>query len=250
VIARQARLIARWMQLGFIHGVMNTDNCSIAGETIDYGPCAFMDRFEPGKVFSSIDQTGRYAWGNQGRIGHWNVAQLAQALLPAIDSDEDKAISAAQSAVDRFPQLFQAAHVGGFAQKLGLSEDVAPAFIDETLEMLAAVGVDYTLFWRTLTDSPDDVPSILETPEFFADWANKWQAMSPDREVMKQANPVAIPRNHMIQNLISAGETGDFSLFHNMNVALQRPFDAASVPAAYTAAPEVGQEVQRTFCGT
>ncbi|MEL6583205.1 MAG: YdiU family protein [Pseudomonadota bacterium] len=252
VIARQARLVATWMQLGFIHGVMNTDNCSIAGETIDYGPCAFMDGFDPNKVFSSIDQQGRYAWGNQGRIAHWNMAQLAQALLPVIDADEDKAIEAAQAAVNRFPALFQLAYVEGYLAKLGLPAEVegGEALVEATLTLLAQAGVDYTQFWRAISRDVGEAAQMFADKAAFEAWAETWQALGPDHAAMLGENPVIIPRNHQVQAAITAAERGDYSMFEALTRALETPFTFSDQTAPYIAAPAPEEEVERTFCGT
>lgn len=250
VIERQAWLVARWMQLGFIHGVMNTDNCTISGETIDYGPCAFMDTFEAGKVFSSIDHYGRYAWGNQGRIAHWNMAQLGQALLPMLHEDEDKAVHIAQEAVDYFPQVFHRAYVAGFAAKLGLPADAPAGFIDQTLQMLEAIGADYTNFWRGLSEDPEQVAHMLADPEPFRAWRADWQALSPDLAVMAQTNPAIIPRNHMVQKVLSAAQMGDFEPFNEISKVLAQPFDAGSETEKWRIPPTQNEEVTRTFCGT
>ena len=258
VVERQACLVAQWMQLGFIHGVMNTDNCTISGETIDYGPCAFMDGFDPGKVFSSIDQGGRYSWGSQGRIAHWNMAQLAQALLPLLDVDEDKAVELAQGVVDRFPALFQRHHLEGFCAKLGIAEPEAgdAALVEATLEMLAGAGVDHTVFWRHLRGALSDAGPLREviSGEAFDAWFERWEArvrgLAMAEYTMAGANPVRIPRNHQVEAAIEAAERGDYAPFEALNSALTEPYAEDPALLAYEARPEAHEVVHRTFCGT
>ncbi|MGB0497431.1 MAG: protein adenylyltransferase SelO [Rubricella sp.] len=251
VAARQAALVAQWMRLGFIHGVMNTDNCQIAGETIDYGPCAFMEAFDPGKVFSSIDHAGRYAWGNQGRIAHWNVSRLAQALLPILGEGE-AAVERAQAAVDTFPDAFSKAHVEGFSRKLGLAEP-DPEFVNETLEMLAEAAPDWTLFWAALTEEAtggEVDPAALLGGADAERWLNAWRARSPDPAPMRAENPIYIPRNHRVEEAIAAGVDGDFEPFERLLSVVTRPFDPQPESAAYRAPASAEEEVRVTFCGT
>lgn len=255
VAARQATLIAQWMQLGFIHGVMNTDNCAIGGETIDYGPCAFMDGFDPGKVFSSIDQQGRYAWGNQGRIGHWNVSKLAQAMLPLM-GDGDAGVERAQAAVDTFPALFEAAHVAGFGAKLGLRDGLT-APIDGVFQVMAAAGVDYTLFFRHLTTlasggSAAPLEALFTDTTELRAWLTEWDAARADDagERMAAVNPIYIPRNHRLEAAIFAAQMGDYGPFEQLGRVLANPFTQNADFAEFEAPPTPDEEVQRTFCGT
>lgn len=264
VIAAQAELIARWMQLGFIHGVMNTDNMTVSGESIDYGPCAFVDVFHPGKVFSSIDRDGRYAWGNQPAAGHWNLSRLAEALLPILSDDRDRALAIAEAAVERFGAQFSGHYLQGFGAKLGfVSGALDPGFLEETLGALAEQKVDFTLFFRHLTHvaagGPTDILArLFDRPEAFEGWFAKWNAQvsrtgeDPARRLaaMRAANPIRIPRNHRVEQAIQDGQRGDFGAFHRLVEATSRPFDERPEFADLEAAPEPGQEVCRTFCGT
>ena len=240
VIAAQARLIARWMCVGFIHGVMNTDNMSVAGETIDYGPCAFMDAYHPEKKFSSIDEMGRYAYANQPRIAHWNLVRLAETLLPLISEAQ------AQAAIDAFPALFQDALSAGFRAKLGL-RDAQPddmTMVQELLDAMAANAADFTLTFRRLCEDA--------LPDAFDAWRTRWQARlkDADRETMRLANPAFIPRNHRVEFALAAAQAGDFSLFEELVRVLSRPFDDQPEFAKYADPPAPGEIVQRTFCGT
>ncbi|MEL6768453.1 MAG: YdiU family protein, partial [Pseudomonadota bacterium] len=247
VMARQAQLVARWMGIGFIHGVMNTDNMTISGETIDYGPCAFMDAYSEDRVFSSIDVTGRYAYGNQPKIAHWNLAQLAQALLPLLPGAEEAAVELAQAAINRFPGLYREAWLGVMRNKLGLSE-AAEGDAELVAELLAAMeesGADFTLTFRRLSDhgapGPEDAPGIggataaqlFEQPAAFEAWAERWQARlaaqhmsAAERQAsMRAANPLFIPRNHLVEEALQAAEEGDLGPFEKLNGVLARPFD-------------------------
>ncbi|MDJ1007496.1 MAG: YdiU family protein [Paracoccaceae bacterium] len=251
VVAAQARLVARWMGVGFIHGVMNTDNTAISGETIDYGPCAFMDAYHPGRVFSSIDRMGRYAYGRQPEILVWNLAQLATALLPLMGEDTDAAVEAATEAVNRFPDLYAAAWLGEFRAKLGLKteEDGDAALVTALLTAMAEAGLDFTNAFRSLGG---DMPPAL------APWRETWVARlaregatPEDRaSALAAANPAVIPRTHRIEAAIEAGLAGDYAPFHDLNRILATPFALAAPDAAYADPPAPGEEVTRTFCGT
>jgi uncharacterized protein YdiU (UPF0061 family) len=246
VIARQAELIARWMCVGFIHGVMNTDNMSIAGETIDYGPCAFMDKYNPETVFSSIDEHGRYAYANQPRIAHWNLVRLAETLLPLLGEDENEARAQAQAAIDAFPALFEAALSAGFRAKLGL-RDARPddmAMVQDLLDTMAANEADFTLTFRSLGDGA--------LPDVFDGWRVRWQERlkDADRDLMRAANPAFIPRNHRVEEALAAATVGDFVPFETLVKVLSRPYDDQPEFAAYRDPPRPEQVVLRTFCGT
>jgi len=246
VIARQAELIARWMCVGFIHGVMNTDNMSIAGETIDYGPCAFMDKYHPETVFSSIDEHGRYAYANQPRIAHWNLVRLAETLLPLLGEDENEARAQAQAAIDTFPLLFEAALSAGFRAKLGL-RDAEPddmAMVQELLDAMAANESDFTLTFRSLSNGA--------LPEAFDAWRARWQERlkNADRDLMRCANPAFIPRNHRVEEALAAATAGDFTPFETLVTVLSKPYEDQPQFAAYMDPPRPEQVVQRTFCGT
>jgi len=266
VVARQARLVARWMGVGFIHGVMNTDNCSIAGETIDYGPCAFMDAYHPDRVFSSIDSYGRYAYANQPQIAVWNCAQLASALLPVIDADEARAVDLATEAVHGFAPQHEAAWAEVFRAKLGLArEDEGDAELaQELLVAMARGGADFTRVFRALARLPDvpgaDEPARAEftDPPAFDAWAARWRARlgregraeAGRQAAMAAANPAFIPRNHRIEQAIQAAVAGDMAPFERLVAVLAKPFDDQPEAADLAAAPEESEVVRRTFCGT
>jgi uncharacterized protein YdiU (UPF0061 family) len=267
VIERQARLVAQWQLLGFIHGVMNTDNMLLSGETIDYGPCAFMDTFDPETVFSSIDHGGRYAYCNQPGIAHWNLTVLAQCLLPLIDSDQQRAVALAQAAVDTFPERFVTAHQTGLNRKLGLMsrEEADSELGAELLALLNELQVDLTLFFRHLADfaapgsGAPEVGDVFAMPARVLPWMQRWQARC-DRErttpeerqrAMYRANPVYIPRNHLVEEVITAAvEQADFAPFHRLVDRLARPFDYDPADADYARPPRPDQIVRQTFCGT
>ncbi|SEM43509.1 Uncharacterized conserved protein YdiU, UPF0061 family [Loktanella fryxellensis] len=250
VVAAQARLIARWMGLGFIHGVMNTDNMSVAGETIDYGPCAFMEGYDPAQVFSAIDRGGRYAYANQPGIALWNLAQLATALIPLMP-DPDTAVEDFTIRINRFADLYQTAWVQTFGAKIGLADpgpDDAP-LIQRLLDLMAQDRADFTTTFATLgTD-----PAPLTNTAAFAAWSADWQSRrSPDHTaIMARVNPRIIPRNHRIAEAIAAAEHGDMVPFHTLVAMVTQPFaplDAARAPFAQPAAAD--EVVTRTFCGT
>ena len=263
VVAKQARLVARWMQVGFIHGVMNTDNCSIAGETIDYGPCAFMDAFDRAKVFSSIDQHGRYAWGNQPQIAHWNLAQLAQTLLPLFESDHEKAKSQAESALSTFPEVFAQAYTRGLAQKIGVLQDDQEGLklANDLLDLMTRDEVDFTLLFRRLTTSVQTgelspVREMFNNHEQFENWAELWQEQTRNDDTaariktMRSANPVFIPRNHRLQEAITAANTSDFAPFRRLLKVLAHPYQEQPEYAEFENPPEPDEVVCATFCGT
>src|SRR5215212_4217475 len=237
VIERQASLIAQWLLVGFIHGVMNTDNMSIAGETIDYGPCAFLDAYHPATVFSSIDQFGRYAYGNQPRIGHWNLARLAETLLPLLAEEQEAAVADAHQALDAFAPRFEAAYQSGMRKKLGLisaAEDDTQ-LIRDLLTAMAEGQADFTLTFRGLSDAAAEpsadvqVRSLFRTPEAYDGWAVRWrerlgqdpQSAEQRRAAMRAANPRYIPRNHRVEAVIAAAvERDDFALFEELLTVL------------------------------
>ncbi|MBV0891677.1 YdiU family protein [Paracoccus sp. Z118] len=249
VVARQAETVAQWMALGFIHGVMNTDNMAVSGETIDYGPCAFMDGYHPDTVFSSIDRGGRYAWSEQPRVAVWNLAQLASCLIPVM-GEEQQAVAEATTIVHAFPELYQFAWLRRFGAKLGLS-DPAPedrALIERLLDVMAAQQADFTRVFRGLVTG--EAAAEFTDPEPFKAWAADWRARNPDPDLAARANPARIPRNHRIQQVIDAGVGGDFAPFHRLNEALALPFDARPEWDDLSLPPSAGQEVRVTFCGT
>jgi uncharacterized protein YdiU (UPF0061 family) len=265
VVARQAALVARWLCLGFIHGVMNTDNTSIAGETIDYGPCAFMDAYHPASVFSSIDQGGRYAFSNQPRIALWNLTRLAECLLPLFAETEEAAIEAAQGALGHFAAAFDTAFHGGMRAKLGIDDvqDGDSALIGDLLKTMADGGADFTLAFRALGEAAigndDPFRSLFVDPSSIDGWLARWRerlassSMSADarREAMRRVNPAFIPRNHRIEQAIRAAtDRNDFTLFHQLNEILAHPFDDQPDHAGYALPPQPDERVLQTFCGT
>ena len=249
----QAELIAAWMSFGFIHGVMNTDNCSIAGETIDYGPCAFMDVFDHNRVFSSIDRMGRYAYANQPSIAAWNMAQLATALIQMAEDPNDW-VEDATEIVHGMPDLLQAAWMRRFRAKLGLtaSEDGDLELSTDLLRVMAEGQADFTNTCRALTDG--DARDQFLDPVQFDNWEQRWlrrvEGEEDPQAVMRAANPVLIPRNHRIEALISEAVEGDFTGFHRLHTALAQPFEAASEFDDLRRPPSDSEVVQATFCGT
>ena len=259
VIGRQAQLVAKWMQIGFIHGVMNTDNMSIAGETIDYGPCAFMDAFDPSAVFSSIDQMGRYAYANQPRIALWNLTRLAECLLPLMAEDQDKAIEIAKSELNRFSDRFDLAFTTGMLAKLGISGDADDdQLIGEFLALMAESRVDFTLAFRRLCDAADDDAGSLRAmfgePAGFDAWFVKWRNARQRRGLtssdMRKANPAFIPRNHRIEAAIQAALRDDYAPFEELLTVLSRPYEDQPEMAHYAEPPREEERVTQTFCGT
>jgi uncharacterized protein YdiU (UPF0061 family) len=265
VAARQAPLIAQWLHIGFIHGVMNTDNCAISGETIDYGPCAFLDAYDPAAVFSSIDQGGRYAYGNQPRIAQWNLARLAETLLPLLAEEEQAAIDSAQEALAGFAPRFQAAYLGGLRRKLGLTteQEGDAALVQDLLQRMADNQADFTLTFRALCDATagpegDAVARALFTdPGAYDAWAPAWRqrlAAEPAadrRAAMRATNPAFIPRNHLVEEaIVAAVAREDFQPFEALLAVVTRPFDDQPEAARYALPPRPEQRVLQTFCGT
>ena len=253
VIEAQAKLIAQWMGVGFIHGVMNTDNCQIAGETIDYGPCAFMDRYHPMQVYSSIDRMGRYAYGNQPNIIVWNMAQLATALVPLMP-DTDAAISAFTAAVHAMPARIEQNRREVFAAKIGISRPTAKddALIQDLLTLMADGRADFTNTFRALgTGAARD--QFLERDKF-DHWQERWQCrleQEPEAErMMKTSNPAIIPRNHRIEEMIKAATNGDYAPFHRLLAATGAPFSDAPEFNDLRRPPSAKEEIEATFCGT
>jgi uncharacterized protein YdiU (UPF0061 family) len=247
VIAAQAELIARWMLLGFIHGVMNTDNMTISAETIDYGPCAFMDAFDPRTVFSSIDSRGRYAYGNQPAIAVWNLTRLAEALLPLIADDQEHAVALATASLQNFAELYAAAWLAGMRKKLGLGDGVEDVvvqqLVDELLELLETERVDYTSFFRQLSRGTVE-------PAFDA-WATRWRNLGPDVAAMQRVNPVYIPRNHLVEEALAAAAAGDMEPFDRLLAMISSPYDERPGFERYAEpAPDEFGRCFQTFCGT
>lgn len=258
VALAQADLIAQWMSLGFIHGVMNTDNTAISGETIDYGPCAFMDDFDPQCVFSSIDSGGRYAWDNQPDIGLWNVTRFAETLLPLLSEDPGEVTKIAEASLSRYPERFGGQHIARFRAKFGLPPEAPVALIQECLDLLAAQGVDFTLFFRRLTlvasgEDSTTLAAMFSGTEAFERWFAKWlrEAHPPMRLAdMRAANPILIPRNHRIEQAIQGAYGGDFTLFHRLADALAEPYAEQADYADLEMPPRPEEIVHQTFCGT
>jgi len=265
VIARTAALIASWQLVGFIHGVMNTDNASIAGETIDYGPCAFMDAYDPATVFSSIDRGGRYAYGNQPRIAHWNLVRFAQALLPLLGPDEDAALKAAQDAINAYPVQFEAAYHAGLGAKCGLaqSREGDLPLIGELFRHMKDGHADFTLTFRYLCDSAEQIDdglrSLFDNASALDVWLAKWrerlalETVAPaDRAAsMRAVNPKYIARNHRVEAVIAAAqERADFAPLDELLNVLSAPFDDRPEFAAYADPPRPEEVVLQTFCGT
>jgi uncharacterized protein YdiU (UPF0061 family) len=266
VIARQVNLVSKWMLVGFIHGVMNTDNMAIAGETIDYGPCAFMDAYDPGTVYSSIDEGGRYAFGNQPRIAQWNLARLAETLLPLLSSDPDEAIKHAQAAIDGFGPAFEQAYVSGLRRKIGLfqSKQEDAALIEDLLQRMTENRTDFTLTFRALCDAAASaqgdtaVRALFNNPAAFDEWAVKWRARLAEdggdpngrREAMRAVNPRYTPRNHRVEEAIAAAVRGDYAPFETLVAVLSTPFDDQPEFAHFADPPRPEEVVHQTFCGT
>ncbi|HEX2592334.1 MAG TPA: YdiU family protein [Rhizomicrobium sp.] len=268
VIARQANLIAQWLGVGFIHGVMNTDNTAISGETIDYGPCAFMDTFHPAMVYSSIDQMGRYAYGNQPGIVQWNLAQFAQALIPIMSDDQEAALKSAQEAIDAFPALFKAAYLATLRKKIGLAveQENDGKLAQDLLKRMADSGVDFTLAFRRLSactlqpSSADDaVRDLFHDKASIDEWLGLWRTRLADetrgdaerQTAMRQTNPAYIARNHRVEQVIAAAqEHGDFGPLETLLQALSEPFVERPGFKAYMEPPKPDEVVRQTFCGT
>ncbi|CAG7646362.1 YdiU family protein [Paenibacillus allorhizosphaerae] len=260
VIKRQAALIAKWQLVGFIHGVMNTDNMALSGETIDYGPCAFMDVYDPATVFSSIDRQGRYAYGNQPHIAAWNLARFAETLLPLLDEDEEQAVQQAEAAISDFAALYQRHWLAGMRAKLGIfnEEPQDEALVEDLLQMMQKQHADYTNTFRALTvDKPQDT-ALIDTTEF-AQWHERWQARlsrqqeskDASQQLMRSSNPAIIPRNHRVEEALNAAvKQGDYSVMERLLAALSSPYAHSPEHAEYAALPEPCDQPYRTYCGT
>lgn len=270
VITRQAHLVAQWMLLGFIHGVMNTDNTSISGETIDYGPCAFMEAYDPDKVFSSIDHQGRYAYGNQPLAAHWNLMRLAEALLPVLEQEEgtrETALASANEALAAFGSQFEAAHITGLRRKLGLftEHEGDAALAQDLLDRMAANRADFTLTFRRLCDavagpkSDVGVRTLFAEPGAYDSWAAGWRRRLEKESVLEQertaamrmANPVFIPRNHLVESALNAAvERQDFQPFEELLDVVSRPYEDGPNLECYAMPARPEECVSQTFCGT
>ena len=272
ILGRQARLIARWQLVGFVHGVMNTDNMALSGETIDYGPCAFMDRYDPATVFSSIDDGGRYAYGNQPSIAHWNLSRLAEAMLPLFDRDLDRGVERATAALDRFPGLFEQHWLDGMRAKLGLftQEDSDKALVGDLLAWMQRRSADFTNTFRSLThlrlgfggpvsgrlieDFPNADPELEAwLCRLAARRGRQPQSPAEVEDLMRRHNPAFIPRNHNVEEALEAATSaGDYSVMERLLEVLASPYDHGrdlpmfSAPSTSTS----GEWPYRTFCGT
>ncbi len=263
VVVAQADLVAQWLLVGFVHGVMNTDNCSIAGETIDYGPCAFMDAYDPATVFSSIDYAGRYAYANQPQIALWNLSRLAETLLPLLDADE----AAAKASLEAFGPHFQAAYLAGLRRKIGLTQtqEGDDGLTQDLLQFMANDRADFTLTFRLLADAVAGPPGDAAVRGLFVDgsgldaWAARWRTRltrqtataGEVRAAMQAVNPAVIPRNHQVEAALAAAvERQDFAPFEALLAVLSRPYDADPEMQKYTLPPSEAERVLQTFCGT
>ena len=258
VATAQADLVARWMLVGFVHGVMNTDNMTISGETIDYGPCAFMEAFDPDTVYSSIDTGGRYAYGNQPLAAEWNLARFAETLLPLVADDQDRAVELATEALGAFRTRYGAAYAAGLLAKIGLTagpdDTVAVELGQQLLVLLRESHVDWTSGFRALTAAArgDAEPLrglVVDLPAIDA-WLARWRQLDPDAELMARTNPVYVPRNHRVEEALDAATAGELEPFHQLLAAVQQPFDER--PGLERFAEPAPQDFGRytTYCGT
>ncbi|KZE69106.1 hypothetical protein AWM68_02240 [Fictibacillus phosphorivorans] len=259
VIERQAYLISKWQLSGFIHGVMNTDNMTISGETIDYGPCAFMDRYNPVTVFSSIDREGRYAYANQPRIAGWNLARFAETLLPLLHENQEKAVEMAQDVLYGFSDLYHANYFRGMRSKLGLfnEEKEDTTLIEDLLNLMQENEADFTNTFRSLTFDTKDCTKLFESEEF-ASWQEKWEerrarqseSKSESAELMRNSNPGVIPRNHRVEEALKAAEDGDYGVMEKFVAVLKNPYAHTPDQEPYTKLPPESEGPYVTFCGT
>ncbi len=258
VVARQATLVAQWMLVGFVHGVMNTDNTTISGETIDYGPCAFLDAFDPATCYSSIDTAGRYAYRNQPVIAEWNLARLAEALLPLLDADQDRAIARATESLGAFRERYSAAWTAGMRSKLGLStgvdDAIAQSLVQDLLPQLTASRVDHTSFYRRLAAAArgDGEPAreVFLDLEAIDAWLERWRALSPDPDAMDRVNPVYIPRNHLVEEALDAATAGDLGPTDRLLSVLASPYRERPEDERYAQPAPQDFGAYQTFCGT
>ena len=257
---RQAYLIAKWQSVGFIHGVMNTDNTAISGETIDYGPCAFMDTYDPDTVFSSIDRFGRYAYKNQPGIGAWNLSKFAESLLPLLDENRDKAIELANNEIDRYWRCYTEKWLDCMRAKLGIATPKSSdaELIAELLDVMYKYKLDYTITFRFLSCIDRKSSLLLDIPEFI-NWYEKWlsiinlqsQGLDYSVDIMKKHNPAVIPRNHRVEEALAEAEQGNFAVLDNLLNALRHPYDDSNHPSIYSIAPDAAACCgYKTFCGT
>ena len=259
VAQRQAELVAHWLSVGFIHGVMNTDNCSVTGDTIDYGPCAFMDDFREHQVFSSIDHRGRYAYSNQAPVAQWNLSILARSLLPLIGADIKAGVALAQPVVDAFPDILESARLALFRRKLGLvtHKEDDDALVNDLLTVMNDDEADFTRTFRGLSHSASVARAEFAVPQAFDAWAERWTsrvALDQDedsrRAAMQAVNPAYIPRNHRIEQMIEAAVLGNLTPLHTLVDVLSEPFVERTEYADYALGPAPNEVVHATFCGT
>lgn len=259
VIKRQAELIAKWQLVGFIHGVMNTDNMALSGETIDYGPCAFMDAYDPATVFSSIDVHGRYAYSNQPPIAGWNLARFAETLLPLLHVNQEQAVELAQDAISDFTELYHGHWLVGMRAKLGIfNEEIQDeSLIEGLLTMMEKFHADYTNTFRALTfDTPED--TVLSGSTEFAQWHELWQERigrqqepkASSHQLMRNSNPALIPRNHRVEAALEAAVNGDYSVMEQLLEVLSSPYAHSTEQVGYSTLPGLSTRPYRTFCGT
>ena len=256
---QQAGLVTHWMRVGFIHGVMNTDNMALSGETIDYGPCAFMDSFDPATVFSSIDRNGRYSYSNQPYIAQWNLARLAESLIPLIHQEREEAIGMAENALNAFEEVYKCKWLAMMGSKLGLLEAKKEdeKLITELLDWMHQSSADFTNTFRDFCkpDLPDEEAYLSEN---FQNWHTRWQLRLEKEEqgldsslsLMRSVNPAVIPRNHKVEEALQAGEKGDFNPLQNLLKALENPYEGGDLLTPYQTPPKPSEKVLQTFCGT
>ncbi len=259
VVKRQASLISNWQLVGFIHGVMNTDNMAISGETIDYGPCAFMDVYRPATVFSSIDIHGRYAYENQPKMAAWNLARFAETLLPLLDGDENQAVGLAQEEVSTFWSLYHHDWLAGMRAKLGLhtEEDEDSLLINDFLQLMEQCQADYTETFKALTLDRNDGLNLFSHPAYHQ-WHERWQerlgrqpqSRSESRALMKRHNPAMIPRNHLVEEALDAAQEEDFTKMHTLLLALESPYSYTAEQEEFSQLPPPASCGYQTFCGT
>jgi len=265
VVERQALLIARWMHVGFVHGVMNTDNTALSGETIDFGPCAFIDSYDPATTFSAIDELGRYAYGNQPTIAQWNLARFAETLLPLLDPNPERAVELANEAISGFTSRFQEHWLAGMRDKLGLSSNEEGDLAQALLRAMHDNAADFTLTFRRLCDAAADEKAdadgraLFANPAAYDSWVARWRSrlaaerLKPDAraQAMRTINPAFVPRNHRVEQALDAAiEYGDFSPFADLLTVLSRPYEDQADFADYANPPNADERVLRTFCGT
>ena len=258
VVAAQASLVAQWMLVGFVHGVMNTDNMTISGETIDYGPCAFMEAFDPATVYSSIDTGGRYAYGNQPVVAQWNLARLAEALVPLLDDDEERAVAIAIESLEAFPAAYSAAWSSGMRAKLGLRDEVGDTvsapLVADLLALLQRNRVDHTSFFRALAEAArgdaEPVRGLFLDLSAFDAWTERWLGLGPDSDSMDRTNPLYLPRNHLVEEALDAATAGDLAPFQRLVDAVSSPYDRRAGLERYAEPAPESFGHYRTYCGT